>query len=134
MAREKWIRPLFVLAAIYEGILGLAFLVWHARIFEFYEVVPPNHAAYVQFPALLLILFAIMFLRVASDPVRFRELMLYGVGLKASYTGLTFGYQVTQGIPSMWLPWAWADLAFLVLFVAAWRVTGRPNRAGPGGG
>ncbi len=129
MKRETWIGSLFVVAALYDGVLGLAFLGWHAGIFEFYAVAPPNHPAYVQFPALLLVLFAIMFLRIASDPPRFRELMLYGVGLKASYSGLAFWYQATQGIPTMWLPWAWADLIFLILFVVAWRTAGRPRPA-----
>ncbi len=131
MIQEKWIRALFIVAALYDGVLGLAFLRWHAGIFEYFAVTPPNHPAYVQFPALLLVLFAIMFLRIASDPLRFRELMLYGVGLKASYSGLAFWYQGTQGIPAMWLPWAWADLAFLLLFLAAWRASGRQAQAGP---
>ena len=67
-----------------------------------YGVEPPNHMAYVQFPALLLVLFAIMFYRIAMDPVRNRDLILYGCGLKISYCSLAFWYMFTTGIPSMW--------------------------------
>ncbi|MBI2923372.1 MAG: hypothetical protein HYY18_20130 [Planctomycetes bacterium] len=117
---SAWIRPLFVLAGIYDGGLGVAFLFFHAAIFAHFGVTPPNHAAYVQFPALLLILFAALFFQVAADPAANRKLIPYGVGLKAAYCGTTFWYAAAAGIPSMWMPWAWADLGFLIVFAVAW--------------
>lgn len=126
--KQKWIRPLFLLAAFYDGILGLAFIVAPAGIFAMYGVEPPNHMAYVQFPAMLLILFAIMFYRVAMDPVRNRDLILYGCGLKFAYCSLAFWYMLTTRIPAMWVPWAYADLLFLLLFFLSWKSTGgRPE-------
>lgn len=84
---------------------------------------PPNHPGYVQFPALLLLVFAAMFLQVARDPVQNRGLIPYGMGLKAAYSGSVFWHQLTSGIPAMWVGWAWVDLVFLVLFVAAFKIT-----------
>jgi hypothetical protein len=126
---QRWIRALFVAAALYDGVLGLAVFSIPGPIFAYFGVTPPNHFAYVQFPALLLLIFAAMFIRVARDPAKNRELMLYGCGLKISYCALAFWYLVTTGIPSMWIPWAWADLVFLVLFLWAWASTGRSARA-----
>jgi len=126
---QKFIKPFFLIAALYDGVLGVAFLVAPMRIFAMYAVEPPNHMAYVQFPALLLILFAIMFYRVAMDPVGNRDLILYGCGLKISYCSLAFWYQLTTGVPSMWIPWAWIDLVFLVLFVISWRGIGQQSMA-----
>lgn len=125
---KPWIRPLFVVAGLYDGLLGLAFFLGHDRIFAWFEVTPANHPAYVEFPALLLVVFGLMFLHIASDPVRLRPLMPYGMALKLAYAGLALWYQVTAGIPAMWLPWAWIDLAFLVAFVLAWVATS-PGRA-----
>ncbi len=122
---KAWIKPFFLLAAVYEAVLGVAFFSAPGAIFDMFGVTPPNHMAYVQFPALLLILFGIMFYRIAMDPIRNRDLILYGCGLKVAYCSMTFGYAFTTGIPSMWMPWAWADLAFLVLFVVSWRSLGR---------
>jgi hypothetical protein len=130
---EKWIKPLFLIAALYDGVLGIAFIVAPNAIFAMYGVEPPNHMAYVQFPALLLIIFAIMFYRVAMDPVRNRELILYGCGLKVAYCSLAFWYEFTTGIPSMWIPWAWADLVFLLLFVASWSSLGRKSATATSG-
>jgi hypothetical protein len=126
--KETWIRPFFLLAAAYDGVLGIAFILAPGSIFAMYGVEPPNHMAYVQFPAMLLILFAIMFYRIAMDPVRNRDLILYGCGLKIAYCSLAFWYMFTTGIPSMWVPWAYADLVFLVLFILSWRSIGaRPQ-------
>lgn len=123
--RGSWIRPFFVAAGVYDGILGIAFLFFAPALFQHFGVTPPNHFGYVQFPALLLIVFAVMFFAIAADPAKNRDLIWYGVGLKAAYSGSVFFYQVTEGIPSMWIPWAWADLAFLVLFVVAWSQLGQ---------
>ena len=119
------VKALFVIAAIYDGVLGLLFLFAPGLAFEVFEVVPPNHFGYVQFPAILLLVFAAMFYRVAKDPVGNRILMLYGVVLKAGYSGLVFYYMWTTGVPGMWVPWAWADLVFLVLFLWSWSYMGR---------
>jgi len=129
---KDWIRPLFILAGLYDGILAVAFLFFAGSIFQWFGVEAPNHPAYVKFPALLLLIFAAMFFRIASDPVKNRELILYGVGLKAAYSGTAFWYQITQGMPFMWIPWAWADVVFLVLFLLAWKSLARVPGAGNG--
>lgn len=125
---KNLLKPLFIIAALYDGILAIAFLFFATDLFQWFGVTPPNHLAYVKFPALLLLIFAAMFFRIASDPVKNRDLIPYGIALKIAYSGTAFWYQFTQGIPSMWIPWAWADLAFLVLFVVAWKSVA-PQRA-----
>jgi hypothetical protein len=126
---EKMIKPVYVISGLYDGVLGLAFLLAPGAIFAMYAVEPPNHMAYVQFPALLLIIFGVMFFRIAMDPVKNRELILYGCALKVSYCSLVFFYMATTGVPAMWVPWAYADLVFLVLFVMTWRSLGRQAQA-----
>ena len=127
---EKRVRVLFVIAGLYDGFLGLAFLFYPGEIFTFHGVEPPNHMAYVQFPALLLLVFAAMFFRIAVNPIRNAELILYGCGLKFSYCVIAFWYELTRGIPFMWIPWAWADFIFFILFVLAWKSIGGFVKAG----
>ena len=118
--RTGWIRAVFGLSAVFDAVVGVAFLVAARSLCERAEVPPPNHLGYVQFPALLLLVFAAMFARIAADPLRHRDLMPYGIGLKAAFCATVFGHQVLGDIPSIWVGFAWGDLAFLVAFAAAW--------------
>lgn len=119
-----WIRGLFWLAAAYGIAIGLGFLVLGDSVFERFAVEPPNHPGYYEFPALLLIVFGVMFARIALDPIAHRSWIWFGVALKGSYAGVVLTHQFTDGVPSMWLPFAFADLGFLVLFVVAWVTIG----------
>jgi hypothetical protein len=124
-----WIRPLFVVAAMYDGVLGLTFLLAPSYPFRLFSVTPPNHVGYVQFPAALLLVFGLMFLRVASDPVRYRLLIPYGIFLKVAYCCVTTGHWILGGVPGMWKPFVLADALMGVLFLWAWIVL----RDRPGG-
>lgn len=126
---EKTMKLFYVIAALYDGILGVAFLLFPAAIYAMYAVEPPNHMAYVQFPALLLIIFAAMFFQISRNPVKHRGLILYGCGLKVSYCSMVFGYMATTGVPAMYVPFAYADLVFLALFIVTYRSLGEPAPA-----
>jgi hypothetical protein len=109
-------------SGIYDGVLGLAFLVFPVTIYRVAQVTPPNHWGYIRFLALLLLIFAGMFFAIAANPQKRREQMLYGMALKISYAATVFAYQLQPGgIPALWVPWAWADLVFLILFWWSWR-------------
>ena len=116
----KSIRILFTIAALYDGVLGIAFLFFGARVFERFGVVPPNHMGYVHFPATLLIVFAIMFLTIAASPNRHRNLIVYGIMLKICYCGVVTYHWMATGVPGMWKPFVAMDFVFAVLFVLAY--------------
>jgi hypothetical protein len=120
MKAKRAIRVLFVVAAVYDGLLGAAFLFMSGALVRWFEVTPPNHSGYVQFPAALLIVFAIMFGAIAANPVRNRNLIPYGILLKVSYCGVVLFHWLDAGIPNMWKPFCVLDLIFLIFFVRAW--------------
>ncbi len=116
-------RILFSVAALYDGLLGLIFLLAGPAVFSFYGVTEPNHWGYIDFPAALLVVFAIMFISIAKDPLKNSNLIPYGILLKASYCGMVWKYSLTSGIPSMWKPFAITDFLFGVLFaVSYWQL------------
>jgi hypothetical protein len=114
------ISLLFAIAALYDGVLGLIALLGGRQLFQWFGVTPPNHWGYVQFPGALLVVFALMFVAVARDPARNRNLIPYGMLLKVSYCGVIFFHWFTAGLPDMWKPFAIIDAIFLVLFVWAY--------------
>ncbi len=121
----KSIKIVFVVAGIYDLLLGFASVVAAPQIFRLAGVAPPNHWGYVYFPALLVVMFGIMFLRIAADPAGRIELIHYGMGLKAAYCGVVFLFDLSGGVPRLWIPFAYADLVFFVLFFFAWRSLSR---------
>jgi len=128
MNRLRWISLLYYIGALYDGVLGIAFLLFWARIFDWYGVPPPNHAGYVQFPAALLIIFGLLFLAIARAPVANRNLIPYGILLKVSYCAVIFGHWFTAGIPNMWKPFAVCDFIIMLLFLWTYAVLGREAR------
>ena len=116
----KWMKAAFGVSAIYDGLLGVVFLFAAPMIYDYFGIERPNHPGYVHFPALLLIIFALMLWQIARNPVKFRDLMPYGIGLKVAYCGVVFYHKLTTGIPDMWMPFAWLDLIFMILFFLAW--------------
>jgi hypothetical protein len=122
------ISALFVVAALYDGLLGLAFLVGADWIFQWTQVTPPNHMGYVQFPGALLIIFGIMFAAIARRPRENRGLILYGILLKVAYCGVAGYHWLFGGIPTMWKPLVVTDLVFLALFLLAYRCLGQAGQ------
>ncbi len=115
------IRLLFFISAAYDGLLGLAFLVAGSRIYASTGITPPNHWGYVDFPACILVLFGIMFLQIAMDPIKFRALIPYGVLLKVCYVGTVSWYWISQSLPDLWKYFAAADTVLAVLFLISLR-------------
>jgi hypothetical protein len=125
MNPPKWIPLLFWIAALYDGILGALFLVAPNYVFDRFQIAPPNHVGYVQFPAALLLIFALLFVAIARNPVANRGLILYGILLKVAYCGLAFYHWASADIPIIWKPFAIIDLVMGVLFIVAWQTLAR---------
>ncbi len=115
----RWIRPLFIVAGIYDLVLGLAFLVLYGWIYSRFGVTLPNHPGYVQLNALFVMVMGIAFFMVAAAPERNRNLIVLGALFKAAYAGIVFFYWTCGRMPSMWLPWAICDALFMVAFLVA---------------
>jgi hypothetical protein len=114
------VRIGFLIAGLYDFIIGLAFLFAGAWIFDNAGVPPPNHWAYIEFASLLLIVFGTMFFAIAADPISHRNLMPFGMLLKVCYTGLVAYYWATAECPMLFKPFAIIDGMMFVLFWLAY--------------
>ncbi|MCG3196074.1 MAG: hypothetical protein GHCLOJNM_00545 [bacterium] len=114
-----WVRPLFLIAAAYDFVLGIAFLIAAPYFYRILEITPPNHWGYVQFGAGVVATFGIGFWFVARHPARNIDIIKMGVLLKLTYSLTVFYHQLFGTIPGIWVPFAWFDAAFLVAFLFA---------------
>jgi len=123
------VRLLFVIAGLYDFLIGLTFLFFGAQLFDAAGVPQPKHWAYIQFGALMLMIFGTMFLTIARDPVRNRDLIPFGLMLKLSYVGLATYYWATTDIPMLFKPFAVVDALMFILF---WMAYSRKLHSGNG--
>jgi hypothetical protein len=129
--KREWLRPFFVVAAVYDFILGVVFLVAYQAVYERFGVTLPNHPGYIQFAAAVVTIFGIAFWFVSRAPERNRDIIKLGVLLKLSYSSIILGWWFQGRMHMMWVPFAWIDLAFLLAFIGALRAlpAGRPETA-----
>jgi hypothetical protein len=113
------ISALFYFSALYDGLLGLAFLLAPLQIFDYFKVPPPNHLGYVQFAAMLLLIFALIFFQIAREPLKKKDLIIYGILLKISYCSVTTLYWLQGTLPEMWRPFTICDAFMGILYAAA---------------
>jgi hypothetical protein len=120
MKPRTWISVVFAAAAVYDGLLGLLFLVVPGWLLGRFGIDPPNQFGYVQFSALLLLIFAWMFVEIAREPSEHRMLIPYGVAMHLAYAGIVIWYWATSGLPALWKPFALFDLLWAGLFLLAY--------------
>lgn len=120
MKTHKWITLLFVIAALYDAFLGAMFVIVPAFPFNLFGVAPPYHMGFVQFPGALLLIFGLMFVNIARNPVANRSLIVYGILLKVAYSGVSGWYWLSSDISGMWKPFCVIDLIMAVLFLWAY--------------
>ncbi len=125
------IRLTFVVAALYDFVIGLVFLVAGPTLFEWAGIPAPNHWGYIQFAALMLMIFGLMFVAVAVDPLGQRNLIRYGLLLKLSYCGMVGYYWATSGAPTLFKVFAVTDGLMYGLFLAAYLKLGKLTPASP---
>ena len=124
--KADWVRPLFVVAALYDFTLGVLFLLAYRPIYRHFAIQPPNHPGYIYFSAAVVAIFGVGFWFVSRAPARNRNIMKLGVLLKLAYAAVALFYSFRGQIPGLWVPFAWIDLAFMVLFLAALRAVPAP--------
>jgi hypothetical protein len=122
------VRLTFLIAGLYDFVIGVAFLFAGRKIFEEAGVPLPNQWAYLYFGCLLLMIFGVMFLAVAYDPIANRNLMPYGMLLKISYVGMVaFYWFYLDYCATLFKPFAVIDAVMLVLFVLAFIKSAAPG-------
>jgi hypothetical protein len=120
------VKILFLVSGLYDLLIGAVFLLFGTQLFTATGITAPNHWGYLQFAALELMIFGIMFLVVSRDPVTQRVSIVYGMLLKASYVGLTGFYWLKGECPVLFQPFVVIDAIMFVLFLM---VYSRPSAA-----
>jgi len=123
-------RTFFLVAALYDLLLGAVFLVIGERILTSVGMVLPPHIAYIQLAAVFIFVQGLGYWLVFRDPFANLGIVRMGVAYKAAYSGLALYYLVSGQLPSVFfIPWAVTDLLFLIGFVMFLRAASRTQHA-----
>ena len=119
-------RAFFLVAALYDIVLGLVFVVAGERILSAIGMALPPHVAYIQLAAVFIFVQGLSYWLAYRDPLGNLGIVRVGVAYKAAYAGLAAWYLVIGALPSVFfVPWAIIDLGFLVGFVLFLRAASR---------
>jgi len=124
-ASAGW-RAFFLVAALYDIVLGLVFVVAGERILSAIGMALPPHVAYIQLAAVFVFVQGLSYWLAYRDPLGNLGIVRVGVAYKAAYAGLAAWYLIIGALPSVFfVPWAIIDLGFLVGFVLFLRTASR---------
>lgn len=125
MENLKMVKGIFLVAAIFDITLGIIFALFFKRVYNSFGYPLPNHDAYVQLPALYVLIFGIAFYLVYRDPVQNRAIMPVGILMKLAFSAVCLGHMFFGAVASFYIPLAVIDLIFAGLFAWALKNTGR---------
>jgi hypothetical protein len=124
-AKNRYYRGLFAVAALYDIVLGVAFLFFPRESFELVgaEAEYPEYTAYITLIAVFLLVLGIGYALIArGNLMRNRDLIAVGTLYKLAYVGAAVFYLITGDYPhiSFIAIFGVADLGFLVLMAECW--------------
>ena len=123
-------RPVLLLCAVYDGLIGLAFLFLAGPLFRIFGIEPAADPVYIQLAAGLIAIMGLGFFLAWRDPLVNGDLVLLGAVFKAFYILLALFAFVRGAVPHpVFLLFAVVDIVFLVVFVRFLRETGAARSA-----
>ena len=130
LRKEKSYRNLFLIAALYDFILGFVFFVFLRFFFEdIFRIPLPNYPAFFQAAAAFVFVMGVGFYFVYRNMYRNIDIVKLGIVFKLVYTVLAFYYVFIENIPWIFSVFGFLDIIFIVFFVFFLRAVKREKPA-----
>lgn len=118
MKHFSFYRGLFLVAALYDLVLGAAFLLLYPPIYGILGIPLPTEPAYLQASAAFVLVQGIMYLLVYRNMMRNVDLVLVGAIYKGAYALVAFYNGAMGTLPHpIFLVFGALDVVFLIFFV-----------------
>lgn len=110
-------RSYFLVAALYDIVLGIGFFFLYGPLFSVLGIELPNNTSYIHLTAGFVFVQGVGYWLVYQDPAANLGIVKLGIIYKAIFAGLGFYYlAIGQLLHPVFLVFAVADLGFLVGF------------------
>ena len=118
LTNERPYRILFLIAALYDFILGFIFFAFLRFFFEdLFRIPYPLYPAFFQAAAAFVFVMGVGFYFVYRNMYRNIDIVKVGITFKVFYTGLAFYRVFVKGMPWIFSVFGFLDLIFIVFFV-----------------
>ena len=118
LKNEKAYRYLFLIAALYDFILGFIFFTFLRFFFEdLFRIPYPLYPAFFQAAAAFVFVMGVGFYFVYRNMYRNIDIVKVGIVFKLVYTGLAFYHVFVKGMPWIFSVFGFLDIIFIVLFI-----------------
>lgn len=118
LINERLYRILFLIAALYDFILGFVFFAFMGFFLEdIFKLSLPLYPAFFQASAAFVFVMGVGFYFVYRNMYRNIDIVKVGIIFKLFYTGLAFYYVFFGGMPWIFLVFGFLDIIFIVFFV-----------------
>ncbi len=126
-SRERYYKALFLIAAIYDIVLGIAFTFFHVPVFDMLGLTPPGSGYIPLLGSFLFVIGIAYYLIWRGDLHQNRDMILVGTLYKLAYASVAFVFWALGDLPHVLFAAVFgiADLIFFVLMLECWVFLGR---------
>ena len=118
LTNERPYRFLFLIAALYDFILGFIFFTFLRFFFEdLFRIPYPLYPAFFQAAAAFVFVMGIGFYFVYRNMYRNIDIVKVGIIFKVVYTGLALYHVFVKGMPWIFSVFGLLDIIFIVFFI-----------------
>ena len=118
--REKYYKIIFLIAAIYDIVLGIIFTFFHKTAYSFLNISLPQNTGYLSLIGVFLLVIGIAYYFIYKGDLKKNiDLIKVGTLYKVAYSAIIFYYWIFATIPhiSFVAIFGVADVIFLILFI-----------------
>ena len=110
-------RTFFLVAAVYDLVLGAVFFLAYGPIWELLELELPNNTAYIHLTAAFVFVQGVGYWIVARNPMANRGIVQMGIAYKFAFASLAFYYlAIGELLHPTFLLFGILDVLFLIGF------------------
>jgi len=115
--KDGFFRGLFLVAAIYDFVLGLVFFFFYKPVYAYFNIALPNYPIYLQMAVAFVMAMGVGYYFIYRNLYRNIDLVKLGIVYKFVYSGLTSYFYFADLANIIFFWFAIFDAIFLVLFV-----------------
>ena len=116
--KDSFFRGLFLVAAIYDFILGIIFFFFYEQVYAFFNITLPDYPMYLHMAAAFVIAMGVGYYFIYTNLYRNIDLVKLGIVYKLAYVGLTSYFYFANLANIIFFWFAIFDAIFIIFF--AW--------------